>query len=391
MSDAAVALTTRSKTSKPAAGRRLLVLLLGLTFVLASRLILYAWAPDRATDFDFLYSAAARLVSGQAPYQAGTQWFPYPLPGVLLAVPFTVIPLDLARPIFDVLVGWVFVYALWRYRGSFALLAVLSGAYLFALRSGQTTPLMVAASLIPAIGFLLAVRPNTSAALWIARPTWMALLGASAFLILSLAVLPSWPHDWWMALPEDIRQLKPPIMRPFGFVLLLAALRWRLPEARLILAMAFVPQSTLPYELVSLALIPATLPEMGVYVAGTWVTVVAADRLHFADGLAAWAANGWPMTICAVYLPMLYLVLRRGDTSKVLKFGKDRRRPHRVPDDQLSVQIISTGRRFTVKVTHLPTQLSATESGRNRELTQRKAHDKLAAILAETSRLAREA
>src|SRR6185436_9301034 len=115
------------------------------------------------------------------------------LPAVLLAVPFTAIPLWLARPLFDVLVGWAFVFALWKYRGPYALLALASGAYLFAMAQGQTTPLMVAASLIPALGFLFAVKPNTSGALWIARPSWLPILGVSLFLALSLAVQPTWP------------------------------------------------------------------------------------------------------------------------------------------------------------------------------------------------------
>jgi hypothetical protein len=59
-----------------------------------------------------------------------------------------------------ILVGWLFGYALWKHRGSFALLALVSGAYLAALASGQVTPLLVAASLIPALGFLLALLFN---------------------------------------------------------------------------------------------------------------------------------------------------------------------------------------------------------------------------------------
>jgi hypothetical protein len=190
MTDAPVAVTTESEPTKSATvshGR--LFLVLALAFVLGFRLLLYVWIPDRYSDFDLLYSAAAHLVRGENPYPIVTQWFPYPLfyplPAVLLAVPFTVLPLGPARPIFDVLVGWAFVYALWRYRGPYAFLAVLSGAYLFAMRNGQTTPLMVAASLVPALGFLLAVKPNSSAPLWIARPSRMAVLGVSADLVLS--------------------------------------------------------------------------------------------------------------------------------------------------------------------------------------------------------------
>ncbi|MDQ3222662.1 MAG: hypothetical protein M3Q75_04195, partial [Gemmatimonadota bacterium] len=263
------------------------------------------------------------------------------------------------------------------------LLAVVSGAYLFAMANGQTTPLMVAATLVPALGFLLAVRPNTAAALWIARPSRMTLLGAGVFLGLSLAVLPSWPWDWWLAWPLDNTPMMPPVLRPFGFVLLLAALRWRTPEGRLILAIAFIPQSTLPYELVALALIPANRLEMGIYVAGSWIAVAAAGGLHLSGSMAEWTATGWLVTLGAVYLPALYMVLRRKGGGGGPRIEKDRRRPHRLADHEVKVDVTQDGAGgVVVKVTHLPTQLSTTESGQTRELAERKAQDKLAGILA---------
>ena len=279
------------------------------------------------------------------------------------------------------------MYALWRYRGPFALLAVLSGAYLYAMWNGQTTPLMVAASLIPALGFLLAVKPNTSAPLWVARPSQMAFWGVGAFLILSLWVLPSWPRDWWTALQVDATQALPPILRPFGLVLLFAVLRWRLPEGRLLLAIAFIPQNILPYELVSLALIPANLLEMGLLVGGSWIAVAVAERLLLSHSIAEWTAATWPATFCAGYLPMLYLVLRRPGGRPLI--GKERRRPYRLPDDELEVDITpSADGGFTVQVTHIPTQLFAIESGPTRDGVRRKAQDKLAGILARARRLA---
>jgi hypothetical protein len=370
----------------------LLALAIALGLVLICRLVLYARMPDRTSDFDLLYLAAARLLRGDNPYPFPAQSFPYPLPAVLLGVPFTFLRLGLARPIFDVLVGWLFVYALWKYRGPYALLAVASATYLVAMAQGQTTPLMVAASLIPALGFLLVVKPNTSAGLWIARPSWLGLLGVFVFAGLSFALMPSWPQAWWLALPADNTVLAPPILRPLGFLLLLAAIRWRTPEGRLLLAIAFIPQTTLPYELVPLALIPANRLEMIVYVVGSWIAVVAADRLHLGHSMAAWAAIGWPVTLCAVYVPMLYLVLRRPKNGrKGLQVGKDRRRPNRLPDEELEVDISATDEGgVSVTVTHLPTQLSITESGKNRNALRRKAHDRLAATVAEMLRRPQE-
>ena len=383
MSDTVVAATTKSARLKRApSGPGLPALVAALAFIVACRLLLYAWMPDRSSDFDFLYNAAGRLLRGENPYPPATQWFPYPLPAVLLAVPFTALPLSLARPVFDLLVGAAFVYALWRHRGPYALIAVASGAYLLAMWNGQTTPLIVAAALVPALGIFLAVRPNTAAALWIAWPSLRTLLAASLVLVLSLVVLPSWPWDWWLALPLDHTPMMPPILRPFGFILLLAALRWRIPEGRLILAIAFIPQTTLPYELVPLALIPANRLEMGIYVAGTWIAVAAAEGLYLSESMGHWNVSGWPVTLGAVYIPMLYLVFRRQKSKRVPRIEKERRRPHRLSDAELKVDVTADGAgEISVKVTHIPSGLFATESGRNRATAERKAHDKLAGML----------
>jgi hypothetical protein len=386
VTDPAIAVTIKSPDTKSATARQgLLVLALGLAFVLACRIVLYIWMPDRSSDFDLLYDMAGRLLRGDEVYPSGTPSFLYPFPAVLLGVPFRAIPLWLARPVFDVLVGWAFVYALWKYRGPYALLALVSGAYLFALARGQTTPLMVAASLVPALGFLLAVKPNTSLALWVARPSWPPILGVSLFLALSLAVQPTWPFEWWMAVPADTAHFVPIVMRPLGALLLLAALRWYTPAGRLLLAIACIPQTTLPYELVALALIPANSVQMAVYVAGTWIAVAAATgQLPFGHGLADWSTIGWRVTLIAVYLPMLALVLLQPGRKTVLWIGKDRRRPRRLPDAELEVDaILDDNGGVVVTVTHIPTQLAATESAPTRKPALRKAQNRLAAMVAE--------
>ena len=369
----------------------LVALVLALGFVLAARLLASAWLPVPTGDFELLYAAAARLLQGETPYPVGATWLPYPLPAVLFVVPFTAVPLEIARPAFDILVGWALVYALWKYRGLYALLALLSGAYLYALWHGQTTPLMVAASLVPAAGFLLAVRPNTSVALWVARPSWKTLLGMAGFLALTMLIWPLWPTEWLMAMPLDHSPWLPPIFRPFGALLLIAALRWNLPEGRLILATAFLPQTGLPYELVLLALVPANGREMAVYLVGSWIAVADAAGLLQLLGGSAWTMSGWPVTLCAVYFPMLYLVLRRPGSKGGPWIGKERRRPHRLSDADVKVEVSKDDSgKFSATVTHISTQHSMTETATTRHLAIRKAHDKLAALLARTSRLARK-
>ena len=286
--------------------------------------------------------------------------------------------------------GFFTVLAVWHGQIWVSLVgAVLLGATLGFLRfnwNPATIFMGDAGSLL--LGFLLAVRPNTSVALWVARPSWKTLLGAALFLGLSVAIFPSWPGDWLAALPADYSTWMPPIFRPFGALLLVAALRWNLPEGRLILATAFLPQTALPYELVALALIPAGGREMAVYLAGTWIAVAdAAGALQIVGG-AGWTMTGWPVTLLAVYFPMLYLVLRRPGSKGGPWMGKERRRPHRLPDDVLKVEVkVEDQGQFSATITHLPTQQSVTESASTRRDALRKAHDKLAAVLARTSRL----
>jgi hypothetical protein len=392
MSDAAVAVTTRATRTRTAIMTpRMLALVLALGFVLACRLLASAWLPVPTGDFELLYASAVRLLHGETPYPLDTGWVPYPLPAVLLVVPLTAVPLEAARAVFDVLVGWAFVYALWKYRGLYSLLALLSGSYLFAMWHGQTTPLMVAAALVPALGFLLAVRPQTSVALWVSRPSWMPVIGVAVFVAVTLAIMPTWPRDWWMAMPVDLSAWAPPVLRPFGALLLVAALRWNLPEGRLILATALLPQAAVPYELVPLALIPASRGEMAIYLVGSWIAVADAAGVLQVIGGSEWNMSGWPVTLCAVYFPMLYMVLRRPGSKGGPWIGKERRRAHRLPDDELEVDV-SAGEagQVTVTVTHLPTGQVMTESAPTRQLAVRKAHDKLAALLARTNRLAKK-
>ena len=281
------------------------------------RLALYATHPEFVTDFDILYHAAVHFLRGENPYPITHQWSYYPLyypfPAVVLAIPFSILPLEPARAAFDIVVGSAFAYALWRYRGAYALLAVGSGAYLFAMRNGQMTPLMVAAALIPTLSFLLVLKPNTGLALWAWRPRRRAVLGGLVILAFSVAVLPSWPLEWWRAVQVRNEHLLPPLLRPFGFLLLLAVLRWRTPEGRLLLASAIIPQNVLPHELVPLALIPANVVEMGIYMAGSWLTLFFAGQAWGIPDFTVPGLNAasWPAMLLAVYLPMLYLVLKK--------------------------------------------------------------------------------
>jgi hypothetical protein len=124
---------------------------------------------------------------------------------------------------------------------------------------------------------------------------------------------------------------------------------------------------------------------MAIFVAGSWIAVAAAtDRFQLGHGLGEWTTIGWLVTLCAVYLPMLCLVLRQPGRRAVHWIGKDRRRPRRLQDEELKVDVtLDDNGGVVVTVTHLPTQLSATESAPTRNPAYRKAQNRLAAMVAE--------
>jgi hypothetical protein len=80
-----------------------------------------------------------------------------------------------------------------------------------------------------------------------------------------------------------------------------------------LLALAIIPQNLLPHETVALALVPRNVLEMGIYVVGSWIALLAvsADASGIAPAdLHVLVEAVWPYMLACIYLPMLWLVLR---------------------------------------------------------------------------------
>jgi hypothetical protein len=172
--------------------------------------------------------------------------------------------------------------------------------------------------LIPGLGFVWAAKPTIGAALFAGWPSRSALIGGGLFVIASLILIPAWPAKMWVGL-RAAPQLVPIITRPGGALLLLALLRWRAPEARMLTVLALVPHTTMVYEMLPLFLIPRTSREMAGLTLLTQIAFAAAFTLrpgtnypHLADMLNA----HWPFWLVLVYLPALALVLRRADSRE---------------------------------------------------------------------------
>ena len=91
-------------------------------------------------------------------------------------------------------------------------LPIFMGApFLMAISLGQWSPLITAAALESNLGFAFTAKPNLGLAAWLYRPNIRAIVGGTLILVLSLAILPSWPLDWYHNIsgrPEKFSPIK---------------------------------------------------------------------------------------------------------------------------------------------------------------------------------------
>lgn len=280
-------------------------------------LIFYAHqSPLAVSDFDAIWVGARALRDGGSPYAAiqSPPWpwdLQYPLPAVIVALPFSFIPLKLARAVFMGMAIGLFAFGLTR-RAWWPLIALAGGQTFFALHSVQWSPLFAAAVLLPALRVLWSIKPTTGGPLIVAYPDWRVVVGAIVLFGLAFAVFPGWVEPWLAAVRAAPHI--PAVLRPGGIVLLLALLRWRLPEARQLAVLACAPLSPHLYEAVPLLLVARTRRELLVL------------ALFGTLGLAAGAFTPphigpdhgpipWFVVFFAGYLPALVVVLRHRNVT----------------------------------------------------------------------------
>lgn len=277
--------------------------------------------PNVHTDFEILWTATRHWTDGRDPYamHPGTSLWRfedplfYPLPALMLLWPIHWLSRGLATAVFvaipAALLAWRLSQgALWP------LLALASPSFVMAVVLGQWTPWLVLAMLWPALGFFFASKPTLGVACFAYRPTAHAFVGGTAIMLVSLALWPAWPSLWLRNLSAVIEHPSP-IAAPFGVLLCLAALRWRCREARLLLAMACVPQLLLFADQLPLMLVARSAREAALLTIGGWV----AAGFWFVQESAKFGAVSFaaPYVLAGCYLPALWIVLRRPNHGAV--------------------------------------------------------------------------
>jgi hypothetical protein len=106
-------------------------------------------------------------------------------------------------------------------------------------------------------------------------------------------------------------------MLPGGPLALLALLRWRRTEARLLVALACVPQSLMLYDTVPLFLVPRTFRESALLVALSYIALGAVTRGGPYPDIAHYALASGRVTTVLLYLPCVAMVLKRPNDGAV--------------------------------------------------------------------------
>jgi hypothetical protein len=198
------------------------------------------------------------------------------------------------------------------------LLVFSSCAFLTAVGNAQWSPLVTASALLPWMGALLACKPTVAAALMAAYPSWRALIGAAVFVVATVLIWPWWVPSWLATLSFGTHFLAP-ITVWGGPLVLLALIKWRRPEARLLAAFACIPHTPVLYETVPLFLVVRHWWEGAALALLTPVVWYLQDLHGFPyRNYAEWTVARAEWQVWLIYLPCVLMVLLRpnvGDGS----------------------------------------------------------------------------
>lgn len=282
----------------------------------------YARAASVHTDFGMVWVGARAIAQGIDPYSVvgpGRSFdYPWPLiyPATALAavLPLASLSEHLAAVVFVGLSSFLLAFGVTK-NGWHLLPLFATEAYANSARLGQWSILFTAFLFLPWIGVVLAAKPQAAIPLLASttsrRGIWLALLGGLILIAISLVLQPAWPVRWIEGV-RNARFMEPPIAQFGGPLVLLALLRWRRPEAWLIVVLACMPQAPGWYNTLPLFTIPAGFGEAvalaGVATAFGWIGATLIPQTSSASEFYSWVGA---VIVVSVYLPATALILRR--------------------------------------------------------------------------------
>ena len=303
-----------------------------MAIAIASGLVAYFAARRQGAVPDFLYpwTGARLFLSGVDPYASMgghrgaappyDEALFYPFTALVALFPVANIRYEIAGAVFFGLSSGALAYVI-THDGLWRVHVFMSASFVAATLLMQFSPLLMTAAFLPSLGFLATIKPNVGLPILAYRPSWQAFIGCAAFVAVSLAIFPRWPLGWLGSIRHDTRvgAHAVPLLQLGGFLLVLAALRWRLRAGRLLLAMSVIPQQLFFYDQLPLWLVPRTRQQSIALTACSQLAFIVFYLLLKPGDLVVRSA--YPLVVGFLYLPALVILLRQPhkseDVSKV--------------------------------------------------------------------------
>jgi hypothetical protein len=274
------------------------------------------------SDFATVWYGARLLLQRQNPYLLIGPGKPfempsppyYPAPAFVAVIPLTLLSAHWASTVFIFLSAGLLAYG--STRESWHLLPVLpSVSFLTSAQLGQWAILFAAALYFPAISALAVVKPQNSvpviAAARESRPLLFAVTGGAVLTAATFIFLPHWLSDW-SRLVRQSHDFAVPLFQYTGVVVAAVLVRWRRPEAWLVLVAACVPQTWYPYNGLLLLLVAQTYHEACVLSLVSSAAWVAAALLSDGPARSPQVRSAQEAAlIFGCYLPAAIAVIRR--------------------------------------------------------------------------------
>jgi hypothetical protein len=280
----------------------------------------------RAADLTILLRRVHTVMAGEPPYRTSMadpdfdDRLLYPLPAVLVMTPVAHVRPELVRAMWSGLAAVVITFIALSKFGLHGFAIVVSRCAERAFVLAQWSPWFFAGALVPPFQLLAAAKPTIAFLVWVYRPTWWPFIGAAVLVPLAFLVWPSWLGEW-LATTKGVGfyAAAATVWQGGGPLLLLAALRWRRAEARLLLAMSCVPHNFVWYDQLLLFLVPATAFELWSLSALSWLSMFVAHYYFVRLGIpepGGQVAFRAPI-VALLYLPALAMVLRRPNEGTI--------------------------------------------------------------------------
>ena len=280
-----------------------------------------------AYDWTFHWRAARAVTDGlnpylvvvpTGPYPFSFYWF-YPLPSVFMALPTAPLPAVWSSAITVGAASGVLAFAISR--ENFSRLPIfLTAQFMMGAAAGSAPAILLTAVIAcPALQWLVVMKPNLGLAAFAARPTWRAVWGTLTFCAAAFVLVPSWPLFWLRQLfsmqggeTHIVLGHLSPIMVPGGILLVLALLRWRRPEARMLFVLSLVPQTMTFHDVLPVILVAQTFRQtLTLGLLSHVAFLLARAELITERDIATMFHNTAPVALWLMYMPALVLVLMR--------------------------------------------------------------------------------